>query len=294
MLEYVLRVILPSFFDGLILGASFGLVALGLSIIFGITGVINFSHGDLFMLGSYIGLTLLWSILPNFWISIIVAALVLGAIGIMIERLICRPLYGKAPLLIFVATFGLALFLREAAKLIWSPNPISVDAPLIGHMSFGVFYYPIYRLAILIIFSIVYASVWFFFNKTKYGAIVRAATENSQMLACLGVNVSRVRMFTFSLASALAAVGGMIMLPIASLSPEAGALVILWCFYIIVLGGMGSIGGTVLAAFVIGEIFTLGSVWLEPREMEILGFLILITVLIVRPRGFFGKPLLLE
>lgn len=292
--EFIVNVFLPTLLDGLVNGAALGLVALGLSVIFGITGVINFAHGDLYMLASYFGVIMLFMVIPNFLMAAVVAVAALAVLGLGVERAILRPLYGRGPVHVLVATFGLALFLREFIRTIWGAEPIMIAPPIPGHIIFGPLHYPIYRVIVLIAAMALYLFLWYFFNRTTHGAIIRAAAENKQMLSCVGVDVQKVYTFTFVLAMVLAAAGGMITLPLASLSPEVGAILILMCFYIIVIGGMGSIGGTVITAFIIGEAIALGSIWLGPREMEIFIFLIMIIVLALRPRGLFGKPLLLE
>jgi branched-chain amino acid transport system permease protein len=289
-LEYLLTVVLPTFFYGLTFGAVYGLIALGLTIICGVTGVIHFAHGHVAMLAAYIGFTVLSVFVPNFAIAILIVIGIITVFGCFIEKGLCRPLYGRPPLLIFVVTWGLALFLRDFVLFTWGSYPIVIREPVTGSL-FGI---PMFRLVILAVCLAVFIGLWLFFNKTKYGSIIRATTEDSSMAACLGINVPRVKLAVFALSSAVAGLAAMLALPLAALTPEVGSMIILWCFYIVIIGGMGSIGGSILAAFLLGQVIALGSIWFEPREMEILSFALILAVLAIRPRGFFGRPLLLE
>jgi len=290
ILEYLVNVVLPSFFYGLTFGAVYGLIAVGLTIICGVTGIIHFAHGHVAMLGAYIGFTILAFLIPNYAIAIIAVMVIIALFGLFVEKCLCRPLYGRPPLLIFVSTWGLALFLRDFVLFTWGSYPQVIRPPISGE-AFG---FPVFRLVILLVCVGVYIALWFFFNKTKYGSIIRATTEDSTMAACLGINISRVKLAVFMLSSAVAGLAAMLALPLAALTPEVGSMIILWCFYIVIIGGMGSIGGSILAAFLLGQVLALGSIWFEPREMEILSFALILAVLAIRPRGFFGRPLLLE
>lgn len=288
--DFLLSVVLPTFFYGLTFGAVYGLIALGLTIICGVTGVIHFAHGHVAMLAAYIGFTILAMLIPNYAVAIFMVMGIIALFGWFIEKFLCRPLYGKPPLLIFVSTWGLALFLRDFVLFTWGSYPQVIRPPITGDI-YGI---PMFRILILVVCVIVYVALWLFFNKTKYGSIIRATTEDSTMAACLGINTARVKLAVFMLSSAVAGLAAMLALPLAALTPEVGSMIILWCFYIVIIGGMGSIGGSILAAFLLGQVLALGSIWFEPREMEILSFALILAVLAVRPRGFFGRPLLLE
>jgi branched-chain amino acid transport system permease protein len=294
--DFIFQILIPTVLNGLSFGASLGLVALSLTIILGVLGVVNIAHGELYMLGAFVALSVLW-IVPNFWVGLIASIVVIAIVGILIEILCLRPLYGKGhlfPLLSIVLTFGLSLFFREAARTIWGPNTYSIESPIGGTFSFLGFTYPNYRLLSLIMIVSIYLALWLFLNKTKAGIIIRAASEDREMLSCFGIDVRQVYTLTFALGASLAAIAGVIMTPMFSIYVEFGMKIILWSFIIVIIGGLGSLGGSVLTAFILAQTYSVGSIWLEPREMELLLFGLLIAILIARPRGFFGKRGYLE
>ncbi|MEM4302677.1 MAG: branched-chain amino acid ABC transporter permease [Candidatus Caldarchaeum sp.] len=292
--EFIAKVLLPTTLNGLAFGISISLLSVGLTLVFGIAKIINFAHGEMFMMGGWVAFVSIL-FLENFWVGLLIAVLFMSGFGFLIERYLISRLYTQqhSPLLILILTFGLALIIRESVRVFTErdytmPDPVGVLVPIAGT------HYPVYRLLVITIGLIFYLFFWFLINRTRLGIIIRAASEDSEMVSCLGINVRRVYTYIFVLGSALAAFAGVIMTPLWSLTVDIGATMILWAFIIIIIGGMGSIGGSILASILFGQIFALGSIWLEPREMEILIFGTLVTILLVRPRGFFGKPGVLE
>ena len=292
-MEYVLSVLLPQLLHGLVFGAALGLLALGLTVIFGLLGVMNFAHGELYMFGAYAGIAAI-GLTGSFWVALIVAPLAVGVLGAVTEAATLRPLYRREPLYGLILTFGLAMAFREAVRQIWGGDmrrilpPVEGSTPLLGMT------YPNYRLFLLGFSSVLLLGIWLFFTRTRAGIIVRAAVQDAEMLDGLGVNVPRVFTLTFAGSAALAAIAGLLLAPIFTVYPQMGVEMILLAFIVVILGGMGSMGGSVVAAFVIGITQSLLTLWMNPQRVAIAIFGIMIVVLIVRPRGFFGREGVLE
>ncbi len=292
-MTYLTAVLLPQAFHGLFFGAALALLALGLTVIFGLLGIMNFSHGELFMLGAYAGIVVI-GLTHSFWVALLLAPLAGGAVGALMEVLTLRPLYGRKPLYGLVLTFGLALAFREAVREIWGGDmrrilePITGSVPLLGML------YPMYRLFLLGFSLLLLVAIWLFFTKTRAGIVVRAAVQDAEMLDGLGVNVPRVFTLTVAGSSALAALAGLLLATVVTVYPTMGAEWILLAFIVVILGGMGSMGGSVLAALLVGEAQSVFSLWMNPQRVSIALFAIMIFVLILLPRGFFGRAGVLE
>ena len=292
-MDYIVAVLLPQLLHGLVFGAALGLLALGLTVIFGLLGVMNFAHGELYMMGAYAGIGVI-ALTHSFWLALVLAPVVVGIIGAVTEVTTLRPLYRREPLYGLILTFGLALAFREAVRQLFGGDmrrvlpPISGATPLLGMT------YPNYRLFLLFMASFLLVAIWLFFTRTRAGILVRAAVQDAEMLDGLGVNVPRVFTLTFAGSAALAALAGLLLAPIFTVYPTMGVEMILLAFIVVILGGMGSMGGSVVAAFVIGVAQSLFSLWMNPQRVAIAIFAIMILVLIVRPRGFFGREGLLE
>jgi branched-chain amino acid transport system permease protein len=291
--DYVVAILLPQLLHGLVFGAALGLVALGLTVIFGLLGVMNFAHGELYMLGAYAGILVI-ALTESFWVALVLAPVAVGVIGAVTEVATLRPLYRRKPLYGLILTFGLALAFREAIRQIFGGDmrrilpPIPGSTPLLGMT------YPNYRLFLFGASLALLLAIWLFFTKTRAGIIVRAAVQDAEMLDGLGVNVPRVFTLTFAGSAALAALAGLLLAPIFTVYPQMGVELILLAFIVVILGGMGSLGGSVLAALVIGVVQSLLALWMNPQRVAIAVFGIMILVLIVRPRGFFGREGVLE
>jgi len=292
-LDYLVAVLLPQLLHGLVFGAALGLLALGLTVIFGLLGVMNFAHGELYMLGAYAGIAVIgWT--HSFWVALVAAPLIVGVLGAITEAATLRPLYRREPLYGLILTFGLALVFREGVRQIYGGDMRRILPPFTGSTPILGMTYPDYRLFLLAASSALLLAIWLFFTRTRAGIIVRAAVQDAEMLDGLGVNVRRVFTLTFAGSAALAALAGLLLAPVFTVYPQMGVEMILLAFIVVILGGMGSMGGSVVAAVVIGLAQSLFSLWMNPQRVAIAIFGIMIVVLIVRPRGFFGREGVLE
>ena len=292
-MDYVLTILLPQLLHGLVFGAALGLLALGLTVIFGLLGVMNFAHGELYMLGAYAGIAVI-GVTHSFWVALLVAPLLVGVVGAVTEMTTLRLVYNREPLYGLILTFGLALVFREGARQIWGGDMRRILPPFTGSTPLLGMTYPDYRLFLLAASSLILLALWLFFTRTRAGIVVRAAVQDAEMLDGLGVDVRRVFTLTFAASGALAALAGLLLAPIFTVYPQMGVEMILLAFIVVILGGMGSMGGSVAAAFVIGIAQSLFSLWMNPQRVAIAIFGIMIVVLIVRPRGFAGREGVLE
>jgi branched-subunit amino acid ABC-type transport system permease component len=291
--DYLLAVLLPQLLHGLVFGAALGLLALGLTVIFGLLGVMNFAHGELFMLGAYAGIGVIGAT-GSFWLALVAAPLLVGLVGAVTEVATLRPIYNREPLYGLILTFGLALVFREGVRQIWGGDMRRILPPFPGSTPILGMTYPNYRLFLLAMSAGVLLAIWLFFTRTRAGIIVRAAVQDSEMLDGLGVNVRRVFTLTFAGSAALAALAGLLLAPVFTVYPQMGVEMILLAFIVVILGGMGSLGGSVVAAFIIGVAQSMFALWMNPQRVAIAIFGIMIVVLIVRPRGLFGREGVLE
>jgi branched-subunit amino acid ABC-type transport system permease component len=262
-------------------------------VIFGLLGVMNFAHGELYMLGAYAGIAVIGAT-HSFWVALLAAPLLVGVVAAVTEITTLRPIYHREPLYGLILTFGLALVFREGARQIWGGDMRRILPPFTGSTPLLGMTYPNYRLFLLAASSVILLSLWLFFTRTRAGIVVRAAVQDAEMLDGLGVDVRRVFTLTFAASGALAALAGLLLAPIFTVYPQMGVEMILLAFIVVILGGMGSMGGSVVAAFVIGIAQSLFSLWMNPQRVAIAIFGIMIVVLIVRPRGFFGREGVLE
>ncbi len=292
-MDYLVAVLLPQLLHGLVFGAALGLLALGLTVIFGLLGVMNFAHGELYMMGAYAGVVVI-GLTGSFWLALVAAPVIVGVLGAITEAATLRPLYRREPLYGLILTFGLALVFREGVRQIWGGDMRRILPPFTGSTPLLGMTYPDYRLFLLGASSVLLLAIWLFFTKTRAGIIVRAAVQDAEMLDGLGVNVPRVFTLTFAGSAALASLAGLLLAPIFTVYPQMGVEMILLAFIVVILGGMGSMGGSVVAAFVIGLAQSLFSLWMNPQRVAIAIFGIMIVVLIVRPRGLFGREGVLE
>lgn len=289
LLGITVDTLLTQMLHGLVYGLAYLLVAVGLTIVFGLLGVLNLAHGELYMLGAYFGMVLV-SMVHNFWLALLIVPFLVAAIGYGWEFTVFRRLYGKDPLYCLIMTFGLSMIFREIALAIWSGDVQHVAVPLPESRPFLGTIYPDYRLFILAFSVVVVVGLWLILTRSSAGAIIRAAAHNSQMLSALGVNVPRVFTLVFMVGAALASISGVILAPIFFVYPYMGVEVILPSFAIIILGGMGSFEGAVIASLLIGELIALASLWMNPRWAETLPFVVMVAILAFRPRGILGRP----
>jgi branched-chain amino acid transport system permease protein len=283
--------ILTQLLMGLTVGVNLVLVATGLTLVFGMMGVINFAHSALFMLGAYAGLVVATR-LGSLWLGLLVAPVALGLLGAGIERFLLRPLRVRFPdshLLPLLLTFGLGLFFEGAAKVVWGADIVSLDKPaaLAGSLTLGRITFPTYWVFALLAAAALAALVWVVVERTPLGLSIRAATQDATMAAVLGVNVRRLTTIVFALGSALAGAAGVILGTMTSLSPQMGGGVVLDAFIAIVIGGLGSFTGAIVGSLLLGQVQSFG-VALFPAFHTPLVFLVMAVVLILRPSGLFG------
>jgi branched-chain amino acid transport system permease protein len=277
-------------FNGLVGGAFYALLALGLAVIFGMLGVVNFAHGAFYMLGAFGSYILLDSLGVNFWVALAVVPLVLGAVGVAVERLFIRRLARLDPLYNFLFTFGLALILQDLIKREYGvqSQPYPRPSLLGGSVSLGLFDYPAYQVFVLVVSVVVCMAVWGVLTKTRVGMIVRAATERPELTRSLGIDVNRWVAPVFGFGIALAGLAGVLAAPMRAVNPLMGGDLIITVFAVVVIGGLGSIFGSVAAGFAIGLISALGNLYV-PALSQTLVFILMAVVLLWRPAGLFGR-----
>lgn len=276
-------------FTGLALGAIYVLFAIGLSLIFGMLTVVNFAHGSFFMVGAYVGLFVLM-LGGNFWLALVITPLTVGIIGLVVERFLVRPLYGRGidyPLLL---TFGLSYVMVELVRIAFGKTGYPFDTPelLQGAVNIGVGYFPLYRLFVLGGAAAVLLALWLFLEKTSFGLIIRAGARDPQIVRVLGVDVSRVWLVVFGIGTGIAGLAGVLAAPLQGVIPEMGSTILAEAFVVTVVGGMGSIGGAVIAGLLVGVVVSMTSLF-APEMAKVSIFALMALVLLVRPQGFFGR-----
>ncbi|MGQ7846612.1 branched-chain amino acid ABC transporter permease [Granulosicoccus sp. 3-233] len=280
--------------NGLSLGMNLFIISSGLTLILGVLRVLNFAHGAFFMLGGYVCFTLVgaFDMSPmGFWLAVIGSALALGALAWIIERLMLRHLYHRDHLYQLLFTYALVLLIGDLVKVGWGSSVLSVSFPpgLDGATNLGVAYYPSYRLLLCVIGVLVGLGLWYFVNRTRAGRLVRAARQDREMLESLGINVGRIYLWVFVAGSAIAGMGGALAAPAIALAPGMDAEIVVECFIIAIIGGLGSLGGAFLGSLILGLLNAFG-VLLIPEFEIVLIYLMMVLVLLIRPWGLLGKP----
>ena len=265
-------------------------IACGLTLIFGIMRIVNFAHGVIFMLGAYIGYTAA-AVSGSFLVSLIVAPIVVGAVGMAFERIFLRPLYGRrdggAYLLL---TFGLAVVLSELIRIIWGAQPLSSGIPdvLRGIVVILDQPFPLYRLFLIVLGLAAAIAVWQFLERTRAGLLIRAVSQNSEMVHALGTDVDLVRTGVFGLGCALAALGGVLAAPLVTAFLGMGTTVVIDAFVIVIIGGMGSFLGSLIGSILVGFVQVLGAYYFQDLALAFM-YLLMLTVLVIRPGGLLGR-----
>jgi branched-chain amino acid transport system permease protein len=275
---------------GLINGSFYAMLSLGLAVIFGLLRVINFAHGAQYMLGAFAAYLLLNYLGVNYWLALVLAPLVVGVIAVVIERTMLSRLYGVDHLYGLLLTFGLALILEGAFRY-WfgaAGQPYAAPSQLTGAVNLGFMFMPIYRGWVVIASLVVCIGTWLLIEKTRLGAYLRAATENTTLVQAFGVNVPLLLTLTYGLGAALAAFAGVLAAPIYQVSPLMGSNLIIIVFAVVVVGGMGSILGAIVTGYVLGVLEGLTKVF-YPEASSIVIFVVMAIVLLVRPAGLFGR-----
>jgi len=276
-------------FTGLALGAIYVLLAVGLSLIFGMLTVVNFAHGAFFMLGAYVGVFAAEQT-GSFWAALVLAPLAVAAVGMVCERWLIRPLYGRGidyPLLL---TFGLAYIMVEGVRIVFGKSGLPFDTPelLQGSVSLGFADFPTYRLFVIAVVAALLLGLWLLIERTSFGLIVRAGARDPVIVRVLGIDVSRVWLLVFGMGTGIAALAGVLSAPLQGVSPEMGTSVLTVAFVVTVVGGMGSLMGAVVAGLLVGVVESL-AVLFFPEAAKVSMFVLMAGVLLVRPQGLFGR-----
>ncbi len=278
-------------FNGLVSGAYYALLSLGLAIIFGMMRIVNFAHGAMYMLGAFGAYLAAKYLGLPFWWALALVPLAVGLLGVIFERTLIRRLMPLDPLYNLLLTFGLALVIEDFMKLFFGTQgtPYAIPASLSGVVDLSITVYPVYRLVVIALSSVVCFAVWFAIEKTPLGAKIRAATENPTLTQAFGINVSSLTALMFGFGVALAGLAGVLAAPTTNVTPTMGSDIIITTFAVVVIGGMGSIKGSIITGFLVGIVAALGAV-LYPPIANTLIFLLMAAVLLVRPTGLFGAP----
>lgn len=290
LVSFDLELIVMQLFSGVALGAVFVMLALGLSIIFGMLGIVNFAHGNVFMVGAYAGVFVMERT-GSFWAALLVGPLLVGALGLLIERFLIRPLAGRSPDDPLLLTFGLGYVLVEGVRILFGSDglPFSTPEELSGVADLGVGFFPVYRLFVVGVVALVLVVLWYGLERTKLGLIVRAGARDPEILRVLGVDIQRLWFWVFGLGIALAALGGVLAAPMRSVNPEMGNVVLGEAFAVTVIGGMGSLMGSVVAGLLVGVVVSMTAL-VAPEMASMAMFAFMALVLLIRPQGLFGKP----
>ncbi|HEX8046854.1 branched-chain amino acid ABC transporter permease [Rhizobium sp.] len=285
-----LQALLGQLLIGLINGSFYALLSLGLAIIFGMLRVINFAHGAFYMLGAFTAYLLLAYAGIGYWPALVLAPLIVGLFGAVVERLCLRQLYKIDPLYGLLFTFGMALTIEGTFRYLYgsSGQPYAVPAALAGAKNIGFMFLPVYRGWVVVASLVVCIGTWLLIEKTKLGAYLRAATENSVLVQVFGVNVPVLLTLTYGFGVALAAFAGVLAAPIYQVSPLMGSNMIIIVFAVVVVGGMGSIMGAIVTGYMLGVAEGLTKVF-YPEASNIVIFVIMAIVLLLRPAGLFGR-----
>lgn len=279
----------PQLFNGLVLGAFYAIVALGLSLIMNLTGTINMAHGSFMTLAGYVAYTMVARGTP-FWFALLVAPLVAVAIGVVVERTLVRPLYKREPFYSLLMTFGLSLIAEEIYRLIWGSNGVPFSPPgwLNGTVGLGFMSFPVFRIFIALVLIVAIAALALFLTRTRFGLRLRAAVQDTEMIAALGTNTQVLYAVNFGLGIFLAGIAGVLAAGMLGLSPTSGNALLMPAFVTVIIGGMGSLFGSIVGGLLIGLAISLTTLFI-PAASEVSMYVLMAIVLMVRPRGLFGE-----
>ena len=272
--------------NGVVTGMILALVASGLTLIFGIMDVVNFAHGELFMLGAYVGVIVL-AASGDFWVALAAASVTIALLGAAIYLTTLRPLLGRDPLTTILATFGVSLVLQNYALWQFGPVARKIQQPFTGQFTLFYLDYPWYRLAIALISAGIIGALWLFLKYGTFGIWIRATTQDRVMAQAMGIPVPWVLMAVFAIGAAMAGASGVLFGPLAGVNPTMGLDWILRAFIVVVVGGMGNLAGSVAAAILISLLEAYASLWVSPAQAVIVSFVVLILTLLFRPTGLF-------
>jgi branched-subunit amino acid ABC-type transport system permease component len=280
------ELILIQIINGIVSGMILALVASGLTLIFGIMDVVNFAHGDLFMLGAYMGVITL-ATTGSFWMALVVSSVAIAVLGAAVQVTALRPLLGRDPLTTILATFGVSLVIQNAALWYFGPVARKIQEPFTGQFSLFYLQYPWYRIAIAVLSAAIIGALYLFLKYGTYGIWIRATTQDRVMAEAMGIPVPWVHTGVFAIGSAMAAASGVLFGPLVGVSHAMGLDVILRAFIVVVVGGMGNLGGSIMAAIFVSLLEAFASIWVSPAQAVIFSFVALILTLLFRPTGLF-------
>jgi branched-chain amino acid transport system permease protein len=274
--------------NGLVLGGYYLLIALGLSLIFSVGGIVNLAHGAFYALGAYIAVEI--GKLLGFGAAVVLSPVAVALLGVLFERFILRRFYTADPILGLLVTFGLAMVAEQAIRMIWGAAPIPVSMPqaLKGSVTLGNFLFSRYRLMLLAIVALILAGLWLLLHKTSFGRVVRAGIQRPDMVAALGIRLQPYMTTIVMLGVGMAALGGVLFAPIAVVHPAMGAEIITVAFVVVVIGGLGSFWGVVLASLLVGVVRGV-TIHFVPAAGEASMYVLMFLVLLLRPRGLLGE-----
>jgi len=272
--------------NGLVNGMILALVASGLTLIFGIMDVVNFAHGELVMLGAFTGATTL-AVTGNFWLALIVATLAIAAFGAVLQVSTLRPLLGRDPLTTILATFGISLVLQKYALWQWGPSARKLQEPITGQFTLFYLQYPWYRIATALLSAAIIGALYLFLKYGKFGIWIRAAMQDRVMAQAMGIPVPSLHIAVFAIGAGMAAASGVLFGPLAGVTQNIGADFTLRAFIVVVVGGMGNLGGSILASIFISLLEAYASLIVSPSQAVIVSFVALILTLLFRPTGLF-------
>ena len=272
--------------NGIVTGMILALIASGLTLIFGIMDVVNFAHGELFMLGAYVGVIVL-AATGDFWIALVVASFVIALLGAVIYLTTLRPLLGRDPLTTILATFGVSLVLQNYALWQFGPVARKIQEPFTGHFTLFYLDYPWYRLVIELLSAAIIGALWLFLKFGTYGIWIRATTQDRVMAQAMGIPVPWVLTAVFAIGAAMAGASGVLFGPLVGVNHAMGLDWVLKAFIVVVVGGMGNLGGSIAAAIFISLLESYAAIWVSPAQAVIVSFVVLILTLLIRPTGLF-------
>jgi branched-subunit amino acid ABC-type transport system permease component len=261
-------------------------VASGLTLIFGIMDVVNFAHGDLLMLGAYTGSGVFLST-GNFWAALLIAVVVIAVLGAALQVTTLRPLLGRDPLTTILATFGMSLVIQNYALWQWGPSARKITEPIGGQFSLFYLQYPYYRIIIALLSAAIIGGLWLFMKYGTYGIWIRATTQDRVMAAAMGIPVPTVHAVVFAIGAGMAAASGVLFAPLVGVTQTIGLDFTLRAFVVVVVGGMGNLGGSILASIFVSLLESYASLFVSPAQAVIVSFVVLVLTLLFRPTGLF-------
>ncbi len=285
----------PDFFGQALNGLAYGvllfLLSVGLTLIFGMLDVINLAHGSFYMLGAYVGLALI-ALTGNFWLALLLAPLVVGGVGALIERACLRPIYHRSPLDQVLLTFGFIYLFEDVVRWIWGGYIRSIPPPDVFAASVTILgaTVPSYRVFVIVFGLVMAVALWLLLERTRLGAVIRAGVYDAEMTAGLGINVHAVFTGVFAFGAGLAGLSGVIAGPIQGSFPAMGVTILIPALIVVVVGGLGSLKGSLVGSLIIGQAETFGKAWM-PEVAMLMIYIVTALVVLLRPQGLFGRPL---